>query len=171
MNSTFIIKLYDVLLPCHGSDLYLIYEYTEANLDTVIQANVLQPIHKRFVIYQILAGLNYLHSASLIHRDIKPSNILIDSDCAVRICDFGLVRSCNIGVMSDCVASLWYRSPENLLGAQHYDATVDLWGAGCVFGEMFLGEPLFRGQSTADQIVKYEYLPLYFPPITIFVVI
>ena len=41
----------------------------------------------------MLCGINYLHSANIIHRDLKPSNILIDSDCRIKICDFGLARS------------------------------------------------------------------------------
>ena len=45
------------------------------------------------IVYDILCGLKYLHKASIIHRDLKPGNILINDDCTVQICDFGLARS------------------------------------------------------------------------------
>jgi len=59
----------------------------------VIRANILEPIHKKYIIYQILKGLKYLHSGDLIHRDLKPSNLLINSECKVKVADFGLARS------------------------------------------------------------------------------
>ena len=65
----------------------------ETDLHTVIRANILQEVHKPYIMYQIFKAFKYLHSAKLIHRDIKPSNILLNSDCTVKIADFGLVRS------------------------------------------------------------------------------
>ncbi len=41
---------------------------------------------------QTLCGLRHLHEASVLHRDLKPSNLLVNSDCTVRLCDFGLAR-------------------------------------------------------------------------------
>lgn len=72
----------------------------EADLHNVIRyvwllysENILQDIHKQYIIYQIALALRYLHSGEVIHRDMKPSNVLLNSECFVRICDFGLVRS------------------------------------------------------------------------------
>ena len=45
------------------------------------------------LVYNILRGIVYLHSADVLHRDLKPANILINDDCTVKICDFGLARS------------------------------------------------------------------------------
>ena len=64
----------------------------EADLHNVISEKILKVVHNKYIIYQIAKSLKYLHSAKLIHRDLKPSNILLNSNCLVKICDFGLVR-------------------------------------------------------------------------------
>jgi serine/threonine protein kinase len=89
-----------------------------ADLHAVIRAGILQDIHKKYIIWQLLKALKYLHSADLLHRDVKPSNLLLNSDCHVKICDFGLCRSIAetsgpAPVLTDYVATRWYRAPGN----------------------------------------------------------
>ena len=48
--------------------------------------------HIKTFLYQMLKGLKFLHSSSVIHRDLKPANILLNEDCSLKICDFGLAR-------------------------------------------------------------------------------
>lgn len=67
----------------------------EADLHSVVGSDVLEKLHQVYVFYQVLKALKYLHSAELIHRDLKPSNVLLNSECKVKICDFGLVRTLN----------------------------------------------------------------------------
>lgn len=86
------------------------------DLHAVIRAGILQDIHKKYIIWQLLKALKYLHSADLLHRDVKPSNLLLNSDCHVKICDFGLCRSIAetsgpAPVLTDYVATRWYRAP------------------------------------------------------------
>lgn len=77
-----------------SQDLYLTFDFMETDLHCVIRAqNILKDIHIKFVIYQLCKAVKYIHSAHLIHRDIKPSNILLNSDCRLKLCDFGLCRS------------------------------------------------------------------------------
>lgn len=64
----------------------------ESDVFNVTHEGLLQEVHKRYIIYQLLKGLKYLHTADLVHRDLKPSNLLLNSDCLTKICDFGLVR-------------------------------------------------------------------------------
>jgi mitogen-activated protein kinase 1/3 len=45
------------------------------------------------VVYNLICAVRYLHSANVLHRDLKPANILVNEDCSVKICDFGLARS------------------------------------------------------------------------------
>jgi len=59
----------------------MVFEFMETDLHKVIRANLLNPLHKQYIIYQLLKCLKYVHSGDLIHRDLKPSNLLIDSEC------------------------------------------------------------------------------------------
>ena len=66
---------------------YMVMEYMETDLHKIIYSkNVLTDDHIQFFIYQILAGLKYIHSAHVIHRDLKPSNLLLNSDCELKVC-------------------------------------------------------------------------------------
>lgn len=87
--------------------------------------------------YQLLKGLNYLHSANLLHRDLKPSNLLLSPQCHLKICDFGLARHLNSeageeNVLTEGVATRWYRAPEVLLGSNSYNEKADMWSVGCI---------------------------------------
>lgn len=65
----------------------------DIDLFTLIREGILEEKHKKWILYQIVKAMYYLHSAGLIHRDLKPSNILVNENCDVKLCDFGLVRS------------------------------------------------------------------------------
>ena len=86
------------------------------DLHAVIRAGILADVHKKYIIWQLCKALKYLHSADLLHRDVKPSNILLNSDCHIKLCDFGLCRSIAetqgpAPVLTDYVATRWYRAP------------------------------------------------------------
>jgi len=155
-----IIRLRNIIKAENNKDLYLVFDHMEADLHHVIRAGILEEIHKQYVIYQLLKGLKYMHSAGLIHRDLKPANILINSDCQMKIADFGLARSVqstgddtNIK-LTDYVATRWYRAPEILLGSTKYSKAVDMWSVGCILGELIVGKAIFQGTSTLNQIEK-----------------
>lgn len=74
--------------------LYVVLEYAQSDLKKLFKSPIhLELIHIQTLIYNILIGLKYIHSADVLHRDLKPANVLINEDCSVRICDFGLARS------------------------------------------------------------------------------
>ncbi|KAM4539096.1 mitogen-activated protein kinase 15 isoform 2-T2 [Odontesthes bonariensis] len=157
-----IVKLLNVIRAQNDKDIYLIFEYMDTDLHAVIKkGSLLKDIHKRYVMYQLFKAIKYLHSGNVIHRDKKPSNVLLDTDCVVKLCDFGLARSLNQiqedsgnPALTEYVATRWYRAPEILLGSARYTKGVDMWSLGCILGEMLLGKALFPGTSTINQIEK-----------------
>mmetsp|Transcript_30825 Transcript_30825/g.54086 ORF Transcript_30825/g.54086 Transcript_30825/m.54086 type:complete len:405 (-) Transcript_30825:361-1575(-) len=156
-----IIKLINFLKADNDRDIYLVFEYMEINLHAVIRANILEEVHKKYILYQIIKALKFLHSGELIHRDLKPNNVLLNADCSCKVIDFGLARSCaNIDVdnsqtvLTDYVATRWYRAPEILLGSTRYTKSVDMWSIGCILGELVGGHPMFPGDSTINQLEK-----------------
>jgi mitogen-activated protein kinase 15 len=112
-----IIRLGNVLKADNDRDIYLVFEYMETDLHAVIRANILEDIHKQYIMYQLFRALKYMHTANVIHRDMKPSNILLNSDCQMKVCDFGLARSISAlenphssgpaPVLTDYVATRW----------------------------------------------------------------
>jgi mitogen-activated protein kinase 15 len=154
------VHLINVLKADNDRDIYIVTDYMESDLHAVIRANILEDIHKQYIIYQMLRCLKYMHTGHMLHRDIKPSNILLNSDCLVKVCDFGLARtaaqldsdSANAPVLTDYVATRWYRAPEILLGSTSYTYGVDIWAVGCILGELLNGKPVFPGSSTMNQL-------------------
>jgi mitogen-activated protein kinase 15 len=65
----------------------------ESDIFKALKGKFLNDLHKKYIIYQIAKALKYIHSAGVLHRDLKPSNILIDTECKIKICDFGLART------------------------------------------------------------------------------
>ncbi|XP_069478073.1 mitogen-activated protein kinase 15 isoform X2 [Ambystoma mexicanum] len=157
-----IIKLLNVIRAQNDKDIYLVFEYMETDLHAVIKkGNLLKDIHMRYILYQLLKATKFIHSGNVIHRDQKPSNILLDTDCFVKLCDFGLARSLyqiqedqGNPALTEYVATRWYRAPEILLASHRYTKGVDMWSVGCILAEMLLGKPLFPGTSTINQIER-----------------
>ena len=116
---------------------------------------VLTSDHFKFIMYQILRGLLFLHSAKIIHRDIKPSNILINEDCSIKICDFGLSRGIGdegeLG-LTEYVVTRFYRAPEIMLCSHQYTYAIDIWSTGCTFGELLSKHYIFPGDNYLNQI-------------------
>ncbi|XP_055389865.1 extracellular signal-regulated kinase 2, partial [Condylostylus longicornis] len=168
-NHPNVIQLYSIHKATNNLDIYLAFEYMESDLHNVIKGGtILKDIHKRYVMYQLFNAIKYIHSGNVIHRDLKPSNVLIDSKCRCKIADFGLARSVSnrpMGetntsvdptepILTDYVATRWYRAPEILIASKRYTKGIDMWSLGCILGEMIRGKPLFPGSSTVNQIEK-----------------
>lgn len=160
-NHDNIVLLKEVIRADNDKDIYLVFEHMEIDLHAVVRANILEEVHKRYIIYQVLKAMKYIHSGQVLHRDMKPSNLLLNSECFVKVADFGLARSIDaqedpsqvsMPVLTDYVATRWYRAPEILLGSTKYTKGVDMWSVGCILGELLGGKPVFPGNSTMNQL-------------------
>ncbi|XP_024356729.1 cyclin-dependent kinase E-1 isoform X3 [Physcomitrium patens] len=154
-----IVKLVNVHINHGDMSLYLAFDYAEHDLYEIIRHHrekincSINAYTVKSLLWQILNGLNYLHSNWIIHRDLKPSNILVmgegDEQGLVKIGDFGLARIFQAPLRSlsenGVVVTIWYRAPELLLGSRHYTSAVDMWAVGCIFAELLTLKPLFQG--------------------------
>ncbi|KAF3856068.1 hypothetical protein F7725_016791, partial [Dissostichus mawsoni] len=154
-----VIGLLDVFTPATSleefNDVYLVTHLMGADLNNIVKCQKLTDDHVQFLIYQILRGLKYIHSADIIHRDLKPSNLAVNEDCELKILDFGLARHTD-DEMTGYVATRWYRAPEIMLNWMHYNMTVDIWSVGCIMAELLTGQTLFPG---TDRILQALALP------------
>ncbi|RPD64429.1 kinase-like protein [Lentinus tigrinus ALCF2SS1-7] len=153
--------LIDVDCTPDMSEIYIFMEPMEADLHQIIKSGqALTNEHVQYFVYQILRGMKYIHSASVVHRDLKPGNLLVNADCELKICDFGLSRGFNSApdenptLMTEYVATRWYRAPEIMLVYKAYNTAIDVWSIGCIMAELIMGKPLFKGKDYVDQLNK-----------------
>jgi serine/threonine protein kinase len=175
-----IVLLRDIMKPPSMddfNDVYLVYELMDTDLHQIIRSN--QPLsddHCQYFVYQLLRGLKYIHSANVLHRDLKPSNLLLNANCDLKICDFGLARVDGRAAserprddgsdpdpdsspgdsvstfMTEYVVTRWYRAPELLLSCAEYTSAIDVWSVGCIFAELLGRKPLFPGKDYVHQL-------------------
>ncbi|XP_055379823.1 cyclin-dependent kinase 4 [Condylostylus longicornis] len=155
-----IVKLLEV---CHGTSLeregqlviFLVFEHLEQDLAMLIEslpksgmpASRIQRFSR-----ELLTGVDFLHSHRIVHRDLKPQNILISAQGHLKIADFGLAKTYDFEMkLTSVVVTLWYRAPEILL-AQPYTSSVDIWSTACIIAEMFGRRPIFPGTSEGNQL-------------------
>ncbi|OVA18180.1 Protein kinase domain [Macleaya cordata] len=152
-----VIGIRDVIpppIPRTFADVYIATELMDSDLHQIIRSNQgLSEEHCQYFLYQILRGLKYIHSANVIHRDLKPSNLLLNANCDLKICDFGLARPASENeFMTEYVVTRWYRAPELLLNSADYTAAIDVWSVGCIFMELMNRRPLFAGRDHVHQL-------------------
>ncbi|GKV51894.1 hypothetical protein SLEP1_g58512 [Rubroshorea leprosula] len=142
--------------------LNLVLEYVPETVHRVIKhynkLNQRMPlIYVKLYTYQIFRSLSYIHRCiGVCHRDIKPQNLLVNPHThQVKLCDFGSAKVLVKGEPNiSYICSRYYRPPELIFGATEYTTAIDIWSAGCVLGELLLGQPLFPGESGVDQLVE-----------------
>ncbi|KAL6945094.1 Cyclin-dependent kinase catalytic subunit [Hanseniaspora vineae] len=159
LNNENIVGLYDIVYS-DSHKLYLVFEFLDLDLKRYMESipkdqTLGDKIVKRFML-QMCRGIEYCHAHRILHRDLKPQNLLINKEGNLKLGDFGLARAFGIPLRAYTheVVTLWYRSPEILLGGKQYSTGVDIWSMGCIFAEMCNRKPIFSGDSEIDQIFK-----------------
>ncbi|MCO5613898.1 hypothetical protein L7F22_068177 [Adiantum nelumboides] len=157
-----VVRLHEMMLSKHS--IYMVFEYLQHDLNGVLaQPSItFSPAHIKSLAAQLLSGLAYLHKHRILHRDLKCSNLLLNNEGTLKLADFGLARtyvkqsrpSARNKTLdyTNRVVTLWYRAPELLFGETSYDDAIDVWGAGCIFLELFLRKPIFQGSDEIHQV-------------------
>ena len=107
-----IVGIVDMMPPMYRyvddfNDVYIVSELMETDLYRIIYSKQSLSIdHVQYFIYQVLRTLKYIHSANVLHRDLKPSNLLVNSNCDLKVCDFGLARGVTRG-RGRCCRNMW----------------------------------------------------------------
>eukprot|EP00596_Hydrurales_sp_CCMP1899_P005351 CAMPEP_0119035004 /NCGR_PEP_ID=MMETSP1177-20130426/1994_1 /TAXON_ID=2985 /ORGANISM="Ochromonas sp, Strain CCMP1899" /LENGTH=422 /DNA_ID=CAMNT_0006992861 /DNA_START=133 /DNA_END=1397 /DNA_ORIENTATION=+ len=141
-----------------AGDVFMVFEYVDYDLSGLLKCKDvnLTENHIRSYTKQLLEGMYFLHHNKILHRDIKGPNILVTRENVIKIADLGLARTWRTPdqkfTNSNSVVTLWYRSPELLLGTKNYGFEVDIWSVGCLYGEMRRRDAILKGTSEAEQL-------------------
>ncbi|CAK5072830.1 unnamed protein product [Meloidogyne enterolobii] len=156
-----VLNVREVVVTSNAEKIFLVMEYVEHDLKSLIE--LMKSRQKKWTIpqvktllQQLLSGIEHMHDQYVIHRDLKTSNLLLSHRGILKICDFGLAREFGdpLKPYTPIVVTLWYRSPELLLGCKLYSTPVDMWSIGCIFGELLKMATLFAGRTEIDQMQK-----------------
>ncbi|KAG5974099.1 hypothetical protein E4U55_000118 [Claviceps digitariae] len=151
LRHTNIVNLQEVMVE--KNDCFMVFEYLSHDLTGLLNHPTfkLEPAQRKDLARQLFEGLDYLHVRGVLHRDIKAANILVSNTGVLKLADFGLARFYAKRHQLDYtnrVITIWYRSPELLLGETQYTAAVDVWSAACVMVEIFNRTAIFPGDGT-----------------------
>jgi protein kinase len=135
--------------------LHLVFELLDKSLLKTLTERGSHPEDEvKSIMFQILTGLVAVHRQGFFHRDLKPDNLLWQG-LTLKIADFGLAREIRSRPpFTEYCGTRWYRAPEIILRSEFYNSPVDIWSAGVIMAELFLGKPVFQGTSETDQIYK-----------------
>lgn len=154
-----IVGLRNILTPktLDFDSFFIVMDIMETDLKQVLRSGQkLTDAHIQFFVYQALRSLKVIHTAGVIHRDITPANILVNTNCDLKLCDFGLAKeeSDDGEDMTDYVTMRWYRAPELVMEHRNYTTQIDVWGIGCILGELLGSRPLCQGKDRVNQLDK-----------------
>ncbi|CAE8594803.1 unnamed protein product, partial [Polarella glacialis] len=148
-----------------ATDFVVVTEFAYGELFEIFQDDKCLPEEEvRNIARQLTNALHYLHSRNIIHRDMKPQNVLVGSNDAVKLCDFGFARvmSSHTTVLTSIKGTPLYMAPE-LVQERPYDCSADLWSLGVICYELFVGQPPFYTNSLISLIHLIVENPVTYP--------
>ncbi len=153
--SPYIIDFISVDIKCDKIKFFMPRYYSD--LSTFIKTNGSNLTSQRIksICFQIIHGLYDAYCLSIVHRDLKPQNILVNPDDSIVICDWGISRFMEIktgGCFTSPIQTLWYRSPELLLGQKQYGTNIDIWSFGIIMVELYNGKSLFNSDCEIQHL-------------------
>ncbi|KAH9392580.1 Cyclin-dependent kinase 10, partial [Tyrophagus putrescentiae] len=150
-----IVQFREVAVGKGLDNVFMVMEYAEQDLASLIDHRIhFTESQIKCLMQQLFRGLHYLHMNYIVHRDLKVQNLLLTDKGELKIADFGLARKYGnpSEPMSPFVVTLWYRAPELLFQSVYQSTAIDMWAAGCIFGELVLQRPILPGRSEMAQI-------------------
>jgi eukaryotic-like serine/threonine-protein kinase len=163
LNHPAIVAVYDTgeTMSDYGPLPYIVMEFVEGRTlrDIIKTDGPMAEQRAMEMMADVCAALDFSHRNGIIHRDVKPANVMISSNGAVKVMDFGIARALADGQgvtqTAAVVGTAQYLSPEQARG-ELVDARSDVYAAGCVLYELITGQPPFTGDSPVA--VAYQHV-------------
>ncbi|CRK22992.1 hypothetical protein BN1708_013571 [Verticillium longisporum] len=157
-----VISLSDIFIS-PLEDIYFVTELLGTDLHRLLTSRPLEKQFIQYFLYQIMRGLKYVHSAGVVHRDLKPSNILVNENCDLKICDFGLARIQD-PQMTGYVSTRYYRAPEIMLTWQNLASlNYPAWGYGLRYRYGIFKQEIIDGYQVEVPDYWLDFNPWEFP--------
>eukprot|EP01134_Creolimax_fragrantissima_P007413 CFRG7413T1 len=151
-----VMRLIDIVTEQQNNEVLMVLEYVHHDLAGLLETGRIKFSESQawYLMRQLLLGLQYCHNNNIMHRDLKASNLLLTPKGELKIADFGLGRNFQESKLlyTNNVVTIWYRPPELLLGEESYGPEIDMWSAGCIFGELLLGKAIFQGRGDQESM-------------------
>ena len=147
---------YSVMEFCEGGELF----------NYIVQKKRISENEASFFYYQLINGLEYIHSLGIVHRDLKPENILLTKDHLLKIIDFGLSNYFVKGqkLLSTPCGSPCYASPEMVAGKEYDGVKIDIWSTGIILYAMICGFLPFEDKNHDILFEKILQCKVEYPP-------
>ena len=148
---------FSVMEYCEGGELF----------NYIVNKQKLSEEEAAFFYYQLINGLEYIHSLGIVHRDLKPENLLITSEHILKIIDFGLsnyfTNDENQKLLITPCGSPCYASPEMVAGKKYNGFKIDIWATGIILYAMLCGYLPFEDRNNDDLFKKILECKVKFP--------